>query len=223
MDRFIQKTNKLQDIKTKNARENLNEMVYYLCSALVPNKMPPHIKLIKDLTLETCHQEIASILYSNENIKLADLLLRSRAKIKDGDFVDGFAAIYDLKREILLELDTRKYFISVGALEHELIHLLQAINKNNPEPQYNEVLSFFGEIVTMFYLSLKYQKEDIFNNFILFRMINRMSYRVFGHCFEDAFIASHSEFINKTNLSLYEHMLGFIYAVQLFTFYKKIP
>ena len=62
--------------------------------------------------------------------------------------IDGFASIYNLDIKIILELDSRKYFESVAVLEHELIHILQALNNNNPEKQYNEILSCFGEMVS---------------------------------------------------------------------------
>ena len=220
MDTFIRSNPKLIDIYSKEARNNLNVMVDYLCSTTAPNTLPSLIKF-NGTNLQECHEYISKILYTTENNNLVNYVLKNRAKISNGDFIDGFAAIYDLKREHLIEVSTNRFFASVSSLEHELIHILMAINNNNPEKQYNEVLSVFGELITADLLSQKYNNRDIYINHLIVKCVNRMSYRVYGSYFEDEEREKQSNFLKAQFLSGYDYMLGFIYAIRLLDFYYQ--
>jgi len=193
-------------------------MIDYLCSSPVPNKRPSR-KTIKWFTLEECHHYVSYHLYTKENRELVEEILKNRSEILDGDMVNGFSYIYELNKDIILTVESRKYCESVGCLEHELIHLLQAINDNNPKKQYNEFLSFFGEFVTMKKLSELFGNIEIFEYAMLNRLVNRMIYRVYVKDFLDEEIEENINFL-PTLSKLYDYMLGFIYAVELFSLYQ---
>lgn len=220
MDKFIKTNPKLIDIQSKTARDNLTLLVEYLCSSVVPDKLPSSIRL-SDQTMQECHSYVSKFLYTDENAILADDVLQKRTDIADYDCIDGFASTYDLTRENLIDVSSKKYFESVAVLEHEMIHILQALNNNNPEKQYNEVLSMFGEFVSLELLSEKYNNSNIYMNNLINRCIKRMSYRVYGRSFEDEAIDDCTDYMKKIYLSVYEHMLGFIYAIRLFDLYHQ--
>lgn len=130
MDTFIKENSRLIDIQSERARDNLNLMVDYLCSSIVPDKLPPLNKL-SSVTMQECHDYVSNILYTDENRTLTNIVLQKRSKISASDCIDGFSAIYDLNREDLMELSSKDFFESVASLEHEIIHILQALNKKN--------------------------------------------------------------------------------------------
>lgn len=220
MDKFIKSNPKLIDIQSKQARYNLNIMVDYLCSSIVPDKLPSLNKL-NNVTMEECHNYISKFLYTQENAILANDILHKRTNINDYNCIDGFSSIYDLNQENLIYLSSKKYFESVAALEHENIHIIPALNNNNPEEQYNEILSIFGEFLSLKLLSEKYNKNDIYINNLITRCVRRMSYRVHGSDFEDEVIGNQSEYMKKNYLSAYDYMLGFIYATRLLDLYHQ--
>lgn len=222
MDTFIKANPKLIDILSKRARDNLNLMVDYLCSSIVPDKLPP-LSRLGNVTIQECHDYISKFLYTKENALLANEILQKRTEIEDNEYIDGFSSIYDLDREKLINVSSKKYFASVATLEHEMIHILPALNNNNPEKQYNEILSFFGELLSLRLLSEKYNNNDIFINHLINRCIKRMSYRVCGRDFEDEAILNQSDCMKEIYLSVYDHMLGFIYAIRLLDLYYQDP
>ena len=209
-----------EDIRSDKSRYNFDLMVNYLCSKLVPDVLESPIELT-GRSLEEYHEYLSNILYSNDNRYLADSIVQTRSKIDDTDMIDGYSYIYELDRKIILELDSRKYFVSVAVLEHELIHLIQAINNNNPKTQYNEFLSIFGEMLSLELLSN--ENLDTYKNSIVRRFINRMSYRVFTSNFEDGFLEKQPEFIRRLRFSSYPYMLGFIYSIRLLDLYHSSP
>lgn len=220
MDTFIKENSRLIDIQSKNARDNLNLMVDYLCSSIVPDKLPPLNKL-GSVTMQECHDYVSKILYSDENRTLTNIVLQKHSKILASDYIDGFSAIYDLNREDLIELSSKDFFESVACLEHEIIHILLALNKNNPEVQYNEFLSIFGEFLTLELLSEKYNNSDIYINHLIDRCIKRMSFRVYGRDFEDEKIKEKSDYVKNINFSSYDYMIGFIFAIRLLELYHQ--
>lgn len=222
MQKIIESNSLLEDIVSKKARNNFDSMVSYLCSKLVFKNYEDKIALVNN-TLEENHQYVASILYSEENQQLIGKILRERTEINDGGMVDGYSWIYDLNRPILVEVDSRRFFESVAALEHELIHVVSALNGNNPKTQYNEVLSFFGEFVVLDILSQREGNPDIYNNAMINRTVMRMSYRVFAKNFEDKSLKKSSEFSRKNLFAAYPYMLGFIYAIRLLDIYRLCP
>ncbi len=222
MDTFIKANSRLADINTKKARENLNLMVDYLCSSLAPDKLPP-LNELGSLTILECHASISNVLYTEENAILANNILKNRSNISDTNCIDGFSAIYDLNRKDLIEVSSKRFFESVAVLEHEMIHILQALNNNNPEVQYNEFLSIFGELLTLKLLSEKYNNSDIYINSLIKRCIKRMSYRIYGSYFEDEEILTCSDGMKKIYYSAYDYMIGFIFAIRLFELYHQAP
>jgi len=218
LNKFINDNSLFEDIRSEKSRINFDEMVNYLCSRLVPPKKEDLTPLI-DENLEQLHQYISKTLYSKGNYDLSINILKSRTEINDFDIIDGFSWIYELDRDIILRLESRKYFESVSALEHELIHIIQAIRNNNPKEQYNEILSFFGEILTLELLSEKYENPSIYENAMLNRIVSRMSHRVFASTFEDENVEKESNYIMKWYVSAYPYMLGFIYAIRLLDIY----
>lgn len=222
MDNFIKSNPKLIDIQSKQARDNLTLMVDYLCSSIVPDEKPSWNKLSNETMLE-CHYYLSKFLYTKENASLANDILQKRTDIADDDCMDGFASIYDLNRENLIDVFSKRYFESVAVLEHEMIHILVALNNNNPEEQYNEFLSIFGEFVSLEILSEKYNNNDIYMNHLINRCVKRMIYRVYGKDFEDEAIENLPDYMKKIYLSVYDHMLGFIYAIRLIDLYHQNP
>ena len=220
MDKFIKENSKLIDIQSKEARDNLTLLVDYLCSSIVPDKLPPLNKL-SNVNMLDCHNYVSKFLYTKENALRANEILQKRTKIFDYDYIDGFSSIYDLNRENLIDLNSKRFFESVAALEHELIHILPALKNNNPEEQYNEFLSIFGEFLSLELLSEKYSNKDIYVRNLINRCIKRMSYRIYGSDFEDEAIGNQPDYIKKIYLSSYDYMLGFIYAVRLLDIYHQ--
>lgn len=220
MDKFIKENSKLIDIQSKEARDNLTLLVDYLCSSIVPDKLPPLNKL-GNVNMLDCHNYVSKFLYTKENALRANEILQRRTKIFDYDYIDGFSSICDLNRENLIDLNSKRFFESVAALEHELIHILPALKNNNPEEQYNEILSVFGEFISLELLSEKYNNKDIYVSNLINRCIKRMSYRVYGSDFEDKTIEDMSDFLQKYRLSSYDYMLGFIYAIRLYDLYHQ--
>lgn len=220
MDTFIKLNSRLVDIENKKKRDNLNLMVDYLCSSVVPNELPSLNKL-DGVTIQECHEYISKVLYNDENNNLANNIIQNRSNISDSDCINGFSAIYDLNREVLIEVDSKNFFESVAVLEHETIHILQALNNNNPEIQYNEFLSIFGELLTLELLSEKYNNPDIYINGLVNRCIKRMSSRVCGRNFEDEEIDEIPNYMRKIYFSSYDYMIGFIFAIRLFELYHQ--
>lgn len=221
MDKIINADSLLEDIRSNKARNSFDDMVNYMCAKPIPNELGERMQL--NGTLEQNHNLLANLLYSKENCDLANYILNNRSMISDYDAVNGYSWIYELDREILLELDSRKFFASVGALEHELIHLILAINHNNPKPQYVEMLSFFGEILSLEILSKKHNNPDVYKDEIIRRFISRVSRRVYTYQFEDDFFKKQSEFFKKCYVSFYTYMLGFIFAIRLLDLYHSFP
>ncbi len=222
MNKFINTTLTLKDIRSKRARINFDFLVYYLCFSLVPEEYPNKLELLK-ITLEECHSYLSPLLYSKENAILASEVLKNRTEILNNDRTDGFSYIYELNRKILLEVNSRKYFESIEILEHEMIHILIALNNNNPEKQYNEVLSIFGEFVSAEWLSKTYNNREVFENWLIKKCIHYMSYRVFAKWFMDASLKKQSDFLKINHLANYNYLLGFIYAARLFELYHLYP
>lgn len=222
MDTFIKSNSRLIDIRSKQARDNLDLMVDYLCSSIVPDTVPPLNKL-DGVTLQECHEYVSKFLYNSENAVLANNVLQNRSNISDSECIDGFSSIYDLERDNLIEVESKHFFESVAVLEHELIHILQALNNNNPEIQYNEFLSLFGELLSAEQLSEKHNNPDIYRDNLIRRCVKRMSYSVYGRDFEDETIENKSDYIKEMYVSSYDYMLGFVYAVRLVDLYHQDP
>lgn len=222
MNTFIKENSKLIDIQSKLARDNLTLMVDYLCSSIIPDKLPSLNKL-GSVTMQECHEHISKFLYTDENAILTNNILQKRTRISDYDCIDGFSSIYDLQREILIEVDSKRFFESVAVLEHEMIHILASLNNNNPEEQYNEILSIFGEFLSLELLAKKYNNNDIYMNNLITRCVKRMSARVYGRDFEDEAIENQPDYMKKVYLSAYDYMLGFVYAIRLLDLYHQEP
>lgn len=220
MDTFINANAKLIDIKSKHGRDNLTSMVDYLCSSIVPDELPPLNKLQNETMME-CHEYVSSFLYTPENVARINAVLQKRTKISDYDSIDGFSSVYDLNRDYLVEVSSSHFFESVGSLEHEMIHILPALSNNNPEEQYNEMLSIFGELLALELLSKKYNDNDIYMNNLITRCIRRMSYRVRGSDFEDEVVENQPDYMTRIYFSAYDYMLGFIYAIRLLDIYHQ--
>lgn len=220
MDTFIKANSKLIDIQSEKARANLNLMVDYLCSSIVPDELPPLNKL-GNVTMQECHDYISKFLYNDKNSSLANIILQKRSKIDNSDYIDGFAATNDLNCENLIELSSKDFFESVASLEHEMIHIVLALNNNNPEEQYNEFLSFFGEFLSLELLSQKYNNNDIYINHLITRCVKRISYCVYGKDFEDEAIENKPDYIKKIYFSSYDYMLGFVFAIRLLDLYHQ--
>ncbi len=219
MDIFIRDNIKFHDILSKEARDNFDFLVDYLCSTFTFKKRLPN-KKIKWFSFLDAHNYVSYYLYTKENRDLVNAIIKDRSEIFDKEVVNGFSYIYDLDREIILTLESKKYGESIGCLEHELVHLLQAINHNYPPKQYNELLSFFGELVTMEQLSVLFGNIDIFNAAIFNRLVNRVTYYVYGKEFLDEEIKKNLDLLPRLSQA-YDYMLGFIYATQLFSCYQK--
>lgn len=165
------------DIKSQQAKENLNFLVDYLCSMPVAEKKEKEILLTNKY--KEYHNNFANSFYSIENLSTIKQILENRTVFKnidseDENDIDGYAHIYELDREKLMELGTMRFYKSVATMEHELIHLLMALNNNNPKPQHTEVLSLFGELLSLIRFSQKYNNQYIYENAFINRCINRM-------------------------------------------------
>ena len=112
-------------------------------------------------------------------------------------------------------------YAAIAGTVHELTHIIQALNNNNPPTQYNEILSIFAELVALDYFSIKEKNKDIFNNHLINRIINRMSKRVYSYnLFEDV---DPQSAIKKYFISNYTYFIGLIYSLRLFELYKHNP
>lgn len=223
MDREISNNPLLDDIRTSKARYNFDTMINYLCSKPIPLELEEML-LLDGGTLEQNHELVASILYTKENHELANYILKYRSEIDDFDStIDGFSYIYKLDSPILLTLDSRKYFQSVGSLEHELIHLIQAVNNNNPSPQHVEILSIFGSMLTLEILSEKYDNLDIYRNATINGFVSRVSRRVYTCELEEDSLKEQSDIIREFRFGVYPYMIGFMYALRLLDLYHSYP
>jgi len=222
MDTFIKANSRLIDIQSVKARNNLDLMVDYLCSSIVPDEQPS-LNRLRRVTMQECHDYVSRILYSDENCILANTILQNRSEISNSYCLDGFSRTYDLSNEVLVQVSSNRFFQSVAVLEHEIIHILLALNKNNPEVQYNEFLSIFGEFLTLELLSKKYNNPNIYINHLINRCIKRMSFRVYGKDFLDAAIENQPDNIKNYFFTSYDYMIGFIYAIRLLDLYHQNP
>ncbi len=211
------------DIKSIQAKNNLFDMVDYLCS------MPAAEQYEKDILIDGSykdkHNYVASIIYNEQNRVLVEDILKNRTKYSNIDStsqydMNGYASIYELDKDFILELGTMRFYKSISITEHELIHILMAVNKNNPKPQHNEILSFFGELLSLSLLSKKDNNPDIYENAFINRCIARMSFRVFPLDFSDEAIENNGQWIYEARRNSYPYMLGFIYACRLLDLYK---
>ena len=136
MDVIINTEPLFEDIRDSKARKKFDEMVGYFCCKLFSESRPKMIKIPAG-SFEENNEYVANILYSKDNRILANDILKNRSEIIDNEddelIVDRDAMIYELSSEKILRLYSAKYFESVSVCEHELIHLLQAINDNNPK------------------------------------------------------------------------------------------
>lgn len=193
-----------------------------MLSKVVPNTPDELIKLPDDGFLEN-HDYISNILYSKENQELANYILSERSTIRDLEYIDGCACIYNLSKDKVLILESKRYFGSVSSCEHELTHLLQAFNNNNPKQQYTEMLSIFNEFVSAELLSEKYNNQDIYEEEIIRRTTNRINHGVVSSDFDNDRFNERSSFYKESYYSVYSYMVGFIYAVRLFDLYHENP
>lgn len=207
-----------EDIKSEKAKKNYNMLVDYLCS--MPVADGPEADILLNGNFYESHNYIANSIYSLQNIILIEKVLKERTKVDVCDLIDGCSHIYELERKTILELGTTKYYRSISALEHELVHIIMALNNNNPKAQHNEVLSLFVEFLSLFQLSQKENNLDIYNNAFINRCVDRMSYRVYAYEFSHKYLNEHSKFLNESHRSSYPYMLGFIYAMRLFEIYQ---
>ena len=224
------------DIKSDKAKNNFDRLVDYLCSSLVPNGNVRSIdsriivedEILIDGDYKTEHLSFAKEFYSSENLELAEEILKNRTNYTninscDPYKIDGFSYIYQLDRDKIIRLGTMKFYYSIATMEHELIHILMALNNNNLKPQHAEILSFFGELLSLIHLSKKHNNPNIYENALINRCIARMSYRVFASDFDDESIRMRGEAFYKTRCDSYPHMLGFIYAIRLLNIFNKNP
>ena len=221
------------DIKSQEARDNFDSLVDYLCSSLVPNGNGSSIdsriivedEILIDGNYETEHLSFANVFYSPQNLKLVNEVLKNRTTYNDIDscdpyLIDGYSYIYELDRDTIMKLGTMKFYNSIAVMEHELIHIIMALNNNNPQPQHNEILSMFGELLSLNMFSQNNDNPNIYENALVNRCISRMSHRVFASEFSDEYIKKHSNFMNHSLHNAYPYMLGFIYANRLLNIYR---
>ena len=235
MYRKIENDSFFDDIKSQEAKDNFDYLVDYLCSSLVPDKRCAGFFnriIVEDEILlddyETEHLLFAKDFYSPQNLELVNEVLKNRTSFKNIDscdpyLIDGFSYIYELDRGKIMELGTMKFYNSVAIMEHELIHILMALNNNSPQPQHTEILSFFGELLALTNFSKKHGDPRIYENALVNRCISRMSFRVFASEFSDEYMKKNSDFINQSHRNSYPYMLGFIYAIRLLNIYRDNP
>lgn len=214
----------IEDIGTPQSRENYDKMVDYLVSMPVNNYKDyiSRLSVEKNIKHESGHfifllGESMQHLFLGENLKKAKDIIKYRSTIKDSEVIDGFAKIYELNNKKILLMEIDGSFVSVAATVHELTHLLQGINENNPSKKYNEILSIFSEFVVLDYLSSKFNNYDIFDNHLINRLVNRMSYRVYS----EQLFSDDPKWLKDIYFSAYTYFLGTIYAIRLFDLYKK--
>ena len=218
MYRKIENNPLFEDIKSPKAKENFDILVDYLCS--MPVAEAPEEDILIDGDFYEKHKIIANNIYSPRNRTLIEKVLKERTKIDTCDSIDGFSYIYELDRDKILELGTTKLYRSISVLEHELTHIVMTLNNNNPKSQYNEILSFFMEMLSLLQLSEMENNPAIFNNTFINRCVARMSFRVFAHEFSDKYLDEHSDFLNNSHYNAYPYMLGFIYSTRLLDIYE---
>lgn len=222
-----------EDIKSQEARDNFDNLVDYLCSSLIPNKNIRSIdsriivedEILIDGNYEAEHLSFANVFYSPQNLKLVNEVLKNRTTYTNVNScnpysIDGYSYIYELDREKIMELGTMRFYNSIAVMEHELIHIIMALNNNNPQPQHNEILSIFGELLSLNMFSQNNNNPNIYENALVNRCISRISYRVFASEFSDEYIKEHSIFMNNALRNSYLYMLGFIYANRLLNIYR---
>lgn len=230
---IIENDSFFEDIRSQEAKDNFDSLVDYLCSSLVPDvnirsidsRIIVEEEILIDGNYEAEHLSFANDFYSPQNLVLANEVLKNRTAYKNIDSCDpfliyGFSYIYELDRDKVMELGTMKFYNSIAVMEHELIHILMALNNNNPQPQHAEVLSMFGELLSLISFSKKNDNPDIYENALVNRCISRMSYRVFAIEFSDEYIKDQSNFMNNSLHNAYPYMLGFIYANRLLNIYR---
>ncbi len=218
------KNENLDDISIPKDRENYDKMVEYLVSMPVSNYDNNMFRLSGESNIKheseqftLLLEEILNLLFFSDNVKKAKNIIKYRATIEKSEAVDGFSRIYELNNEKILLMEIDGSFVSVAATIHELTHLLQAINENNPSKKYNEILSIFSEFVVLDYFSSKFNNPDIFDNHLINRLVNRMSYRVRSN----QLFSDEEKWIKEIYFSCYTYFLGTIYAMRLFDLYKK--
>ena len=163
MYKIIENDSFFDDIKSQEARDNFDCLVDYLCSSLVPNGNIRSIdnriiledEILIDGDYNSEHSSFANDFYSSQNLKLVNEILQNRTTYNNIDccdpyLIDGYSDIYELDKEKILKLGTMRFYYSVAVMEHELIHILMAINNNNPQPQHTEILSIFVELLSQF-------------------------------------------------------------------------
>lgn len=221
----IIKNKSVDDINTFQTRENYDKIVDYLVSLPVNNyqdvirrtSVEKNIKFRRRSHFQFILEESMKYLFSDTNLEQSKYIIKYRADFKDSNVIDGFAKIYELNDEKILLMEIDNSFVSVAATIHELTHLLQAVNKNNPPKKYNELLSIFSEFVILDYLSLKFNNPDIFDNHLINRLINRMSYRVYSN----QLFSDDCNGLKDIYFSCYIYFIGMIYGIRLFDLYKK--
>lgn len=224
MYKIIEEDPLFDDIKSDESKNNLNKLVDYLCSMPVPEETVN--ELLLNGNYEEEHNYFAKGFYNEQNLKIVNEIIKNRTRFMDIDStdinkLDGYSYIYELERDNILELGTMKYYNSVAIMEHELIHLLMALNNNNPKPQHTEILSLFGELLTLYKLSEKNNDPLIFENGLVKRCISRMTYRVYASHFSDEYLKEHSEWLYMAHRNGYPYIIGFIYAIRLLNIYQK--
>lgn len=219
MYRKIENNPFFEDIKCAKAKENFDKLVDYLCS--MPVAEAPEEDILLDGDFYKKHKIIANSIYSPRNRTLIEKVLKERTKTDTCDSIDGSSYIYELGKDKILKLGTTKYYRSISVLEHELTHIVMSLNNNNPKPQYNEILSFFVEFLSLLQLSKMENNPNIYNNAFINRCVARMSFRVFAHEFSDEYLNEHSNFLNNSHHNSYPYMLGFIYSVRLLDIYEQ--
>lgn len=222
MDTYIKSNSSLIDIHSEQARNNFNSIVEYLKSSMIPDHIPS-VNMLGNVTLLEGHNYVASKMYRGDVAILVNNVLQNRTKISNLDNLNGISYIYELDRDTLVEVESNRFFESIAILEHELIHIVQALNNNIPEDQYMEYLSIFGELLTLTLLSERYSNPDIYINSLIRRCVYRISCRVYVSDFEDESLQKQREGILDSNLKLYNYMIGFIYAVRLLELYYLDP
>ncbi len=226
-----------EDIKTQEARDNFDSLVEYLCSSLGPNekiknsslKIAVEDEILIDGNYEEEHLSFANMFYSPQNLKLVNEVLKNRVTYHNIDscdphLIDGFSYINRLDKEKIMELSTMKFYSSVSAMEHELIHILMALNNNNPQPQHTEILSIFGQLLSLISFSQKNNNPDIYKNALVNICISRMLRKVFtsqlsDEAFERYDMVTYNMMLRPLHKN-YAYMLGLIYATRLLNIYR---
>ena len=236
MYKTIENDSLFDDIKSQEAKDNFDSLVDYLCSSLVPDRNVRSIdsriiveeEILIDGNYEDEHLSFANFFYSPQNLKLVNEVLKNRTEYNntnscDPYLIDGYSYIYELDRDKIMKLGTMRFYNSIAIMEHELIHILMALNNNNPEPQYTEILSMFGELLSLITFSQKNNNSNIYENALVNRCVSRMSHRVFANEFSDEHIKEHSDFLYQCHRNAYPYMLGFVYANRLLNIYRDNP